>query len=162
MIRMLTILLALALLLTAVAWAAQQVSVQVRETQLRSGPSFLAGAGARLAYGARVTVLEERGPWVRVRDGQGRDGWLHRSAVAEQKVRRTGSGQDVAVTADSDELALAGKGFNEETERAYRDRNDQLDYAWVDRMEGWRVSADECARFLAAGQVGDAAAEVRP
>ena len=161
------VLLVLVLLVTA-AWAAQQLSVQVREGQLRSGPSFLSAAGARVAYGSRVTVLEERGPWVRVRTGKGQEGWLHRSAVTEKKLAALGGGQDVAVSADSDELALAGKGFSEEVEQELRKENTSLDYDWVDRMESWRLAPEQCARFLAAGQVevaggnGGGAAEVWP
>jgi len=47
-------------------------------------------------------------------------------------------------------VALAGKGFNKEVEAQYKDEK-QLDYTWVDRMEGYRVSPEQVLAFLQAG-----------
>jgi len=150
--RTTSILVALSLLcLTALA--AQQLSVQVREARLRQNPSYLGAAGAAVAYGTRVTVLESRGPWRRVQAADGRTGWLHESALTEKTLALAAGDQDVNAGADSDELALAGKGFSPEVEKAFQAENREIDFAWVDRMATGQVSPDQALAFLAAGEV---------
>jgi hypothetical protein len=141
------------LLIALAALAAQQLSVQVRETALRQRPSYLGPAAADLAYGTRLDVLETRGPWHHVRTPDGRTGWVHDSALSERTIDLGSGASDAEVAADSDELALAGKGFNEQVERAYREGNQQVDYTWVDRMSLWHVSSAESRRFLERGQI---------
>lgn len=150
--------LALAVVLTA--WAAQQMSVQVKQTQLRAKASFLGATTTTLSYGARVTVLEDRGAWLRVRDDQGHEGWLHSSALGQRKVAMQAGDKQVATGADSDELALAGKGFTADVEKEFKQETD-LDFTWVDRMESWKVTPTQVEAFLAAGQVTPPA-EVKP
>jgi uncharacterized protein YgiM (DUF1202 family) len=155
------VLLGAAAAVAAAAWAAaQQLSVQVKETQIRAKASFLGASVATLGYGARVTVVEDKGAWVRVRDDKGKEGWVHRSALTEKKVKLSSGGKDAATGAGTDELALAGKGFSAEVEDAFKEQNAQLDFTWVDRMESWVVSPDDARRFLAAGEV--TSPEVQP
>ncbi len=145
--------LAIVVLAAMCAWAAQQMSVQVKETQMRAKASFLGASVAKLAYGAQVTVLETKSPWLRVRAASGKEGWVHQSALTTKKVQLASGGTNAATGAGSDELALAGKGFSAEVEETFKAANADLDFAWVDRMETWRVSAEDAEEFLAAGQV---------
>jgi SH3-like domain-containing protein len=133
----------------------------VKETQMRAKPSFLGASVAKLAYGAQVTVLEEKSPWVRVRGAGGREGWVHQSALTTKKVRLASGGKDATTGAGNDELALAGKGFSADVEKSFKAANEDLDFAWVDRMETWVVPAADAEKFLAAGQVAPGA-EVKP
>jgi len=144
--------LAAALCIAAVAWAAQEMSVQVQQTALRGRPSYLGPVTADLAYGDRVSVIADRGPWHEVRTADGRTGWVHASALTPKKVVLQAGEADVATGASTDDLALAGKGFNEEVEAVYRADTD-LDYTWVDRMQSWTVSPAQAAAFLTAGGV---------
>lgn len=139
-------------LVALTALAAEQLSVQVRQTKLRGRPSYLGPATTEVTYGTRLTVLEARGPWRKLRTPDGAEGWLHESALTEKKLQLA-AGDNVDTAADSDELALAGKGFNEEVENAFKEGHADIDYTWVDRMAGWTVSPEEAARFLAAGDV---------
>jgi uncharacterized protein YgiM (DUF1202 family) len=145
--------LAFALAAVAAVAATRTLSVQVREGQLRERPSFLGKVTTAVAYGDRLTVLEERAGWSKVRSGGGAEGWIHTSALTEKRVVLKASDANVAAGASGEELALAGKGFNEEVEQAYRADNPQADYAWVDRMEAVVVNAEEAVAFLAAGDV---------
>ncbi len=138
--------------LAVAAWAAQQMTVQVKETKLRAKPSFLGATTATLAYGALVTVIEDKGVWLHVRDAQGHDGWLHSSALGQKKVTMQAGDKQVATGASSDELALAGKGFTADVEKEYKKETD-LDYTWVDRMESWTVTPQQSEAFLAAGGI---------
>ncbi len=151
--------LAIVVLVAMCAWAAQQMSVQVKETQMRAKASFLGASVAKLAYGAQVTVLEEKSPWLRVRAAGGKEGWVHQSALTTKKVQLASGGKNAGTGAGNDELALAGKGFSAEVEESFKAANEDLDFAWVDRMETWKVSAEDAEEFLAAGQV---APEVTP
>lgn len=151
--RMGALALAVVVLVAAAAWAAQQMNVQVKETPLRGTASFLGATVAKLAYGAQVTVLEQKAPWIKVRAASGKEGWVHQSALTTKKVQLAAGGKDAAAGAGKDELALAGKGFSAEVEAAFKEENAELDYTWVDRMETWSVSAEDVQSFLAAGQV---------
>ena len=51
----------------------------------------------------------------------------------------------------SDELALAGKGFSEEAENAYRASDSNLNFAEIDRIEKITVSSEELASFKKEG-----------
>jgi len=142
------------LLGAALAWAAAgTLSVQVRSGHLRGKPSFLGRVTADVSYAERVQVLEERDPWVRVRGAGGGEGWIHVSALTSKRLVLSAGAEDVEAAASGDELALAGKGFNEEVEAAFRKEHPEVDYAPVERMERWVVSAGEAAAFLRAGGV---------
>lgn len=145
--------LVLVLALALSALAAEQLSVQVREASLRARPSYLGPATGEVGYGTRLTVLESRGPWRKLRADDGVEGWLHESALTTKKIKLAAGDGDVDAGADIDELALAGKGFNEDVEQAFKTENRDIDYTWVDRMATWTVTPEEAMAFLASGQV---------
>jgi hypothetical protein len=53
-------------------------------------------------------------------------------------------------------VALAGKGFSQQTEASYRSSQSGLDYATVDMMAGFTVPPDDCEQFLRTGREGGA------
>jgi len=106
-----------------------------------------------MVYGTQVKVGSRQGPWVQVTGPQGQTGWLHESALSEDELAMV-SGDAVAATgASSEEIALAGKGFNDQVEQEYRKQNQDLDFQTVDRMEKIVITPEQAAAFLAAGQV---------
>jgi hypothetical protein len=139
--------------LAAPAGAGQPMSVQVRTGHVRAAPTFLARIVAEVSYGERLEVLAQQTAWCRVAvPGSGRQGWIHISALsAKPIVLRQGAAGDHGATRD--ELALAGKGFNRQVETAFRARNPQMDFTWVDRMEGITVTPRQSEVFLQQGQV---------
>ncbi len=135
-------------------WAAvQMMSIQVKNGQLRQRPSFLGPVAATLAYGTRVSVTQQRGPWINVDDGQGHVGWIHQSALSEKQIVMNAGEADVQSGASGDELALAGKGFNAEVEAEFMEQNQDIDFTWVDWMEDVTVTPEQAIAFLAQGQV---------
>lgn len=139
-----------------VALAAEPVSmsVQVKEGQIRSAPSFLGKIVGRAAYGERVSVTGEKGAWLQIRvPGKAAQGWMHASALTRKKIVLKAGAADVRQATSSDEIALAGKGFNEQVEGEFRAKNPNIDFAWVDRMEQVNISQAEIQRFLEAGKV---------
>jgi len=128
------------------------LSVQVKEGQMRSAPSFLGSVLASLAYGDRVELIEDKGAWKKVAIRKLR-GWMHMSALTTQKIILQAGAADVQTSATSSELALAGKGFNAKVEAEFKTQNKNLDYTWVDRMEAFAVKPDQMQAFLKQGQV---------
>jgi Bacterial SH3 domain len=132
----------------------ETLSVQVKEGELRATPSFLGRIVARVAYGDRVNVVENRGAWKKVSPSGGRSqGWMHTSALTTKRIALKAGQTNVQTGATQNELALAGKGFSEEVEAAFRKGNKNLDYTWINRMENFKVSPEQMQNFLVQGNV---------
>lgn len=133
---------------------AGSMSVQVKQSQVRTAPSFMARIVATLQYGDRVDIVSSQGTWTQVFVSTGGvKGWVHTSALTKKKIVLKAGASDVSETATSDELALAGKGFNKKVEGEFRVKNRNLDYTWVDRMEKIKISNNGIRKFLKEGQV---------
>lgn len=134
--------------------AQETLSVQVKEGELRSTPSFLGKVVARVAYGDRVNVIEDRGAWKKVSLRSGKlQGWMHTSALTTKRIALKAGQTNVGTGATQNELALAGKGFNEQVEASFRKENRNLDYTWINMMETFKVSSDQMHNFLVQGDV---------
>lgn len=143
------------LMLVSYAWSAdaqRSLSVQVKEGQMRSSPSFLGAIVAKPSYGDRVVLLEDQGNWKKV-SSKGVQGWMHASALTMKNIVLKAGTANVQTTATGGEIALAGKGFSEEVEKQYKSQNRNVDFTWVDRMERFAVSPEEMRAFLKQGQV---------
>jgi len=138
--------------LAAFAVSQKLMSVQVRKGQVRSAPSFLSKVVGKLSYGDRVDVREEKGTWAKVGlPGKSTKGWMHASALTKKKIVLNPGDADVEEAASNNEIALAGKGFNNEVEKDFKAKNKNLNYAKVDKMEKIVVSQDKIQRFLKTG-----------
>lgn len=145
--------LALAALVAAAAPAPQRMSVQVRSGQVRATASFLGRVVADLPYGTQVEVVQPSKPWMQVRTTAGQSGWMHESALTSARLQLQAGAGDAQAGTSASEVSLAAKGFTQQIEREYRSQNPTLNFAWVDRMEAFRVTPSEAGEFLAAGQV---------
>ncbi len=142
------------LCVAAVYGAAKMMSVQVKKGAVRSNPGFMGGVVANLSYGDRVETLEEKGAWTRIAIPGGKgEGWIHGSALTKKKIVLKAGADDVRQAASSDELALAGKGFNQQVEKEFKSRNPNVDYAWIDKMETFRVSQSRMRQFVRQGNL---------
>jgi len=123
--------------------------VAAKTVELKSSAGFFASAKGTLAYGAAVTVLQINGNWAEIRSAANSSlsGW---TAVANLSAKRIVSGSATGATAS--EVALAGKGFNQEVENVYKS-NGRLNYADVDKTEAQNVSKKELQDFIAAGHL---------
>jgi len=146
--------LATVLLLAVAAWAVgEMMSIQVRNGALRTRPSFLGKVTTELQYGTRVTIKATRGPWIQVSDSAGNVGWIHDSALTDKKLKLVSGDVAAATGASSDEIALAGKGFNSQVEDEYKKGQPGEGFKWVDHMESIVISPEQAEAFLAAGEV---------
>jgi len=123
--------------------------VAAKTVELKSSTGFFASARGTLAYGAAVTVLQIKGKWAEVKSAAGSSvsGW---TAVANLSAKRIVSGSGSGATAN--EVALAGKGFNQEIENTYK-AGGSLNYADVDRTEAQKVPMQELKDFIVEGRL---------
>jgi uncharacterized protein YgiM (DUF1202 family) len=132
--------------------ATSELSVQVKQAQVRSTPSFLGSVTGTVAYGEKVQLIEDRGAWKNVSIRKIK-GWMHESALTTKTIVLQ-AGKDVKTGASSSELALAGKGFNPKVEAEFKSKNKHLDYAAIDRMEKtYTLKPAQVQAFLKQGQV---------
>jgi hypothetical protein len=125
-------------------------AISVREAQLRTAPVFLSGVVARLPYGVLVEIAEVGEGWFLVRAVEsGDEGWITASAVEPPESLNLGAGDGDRGNTTTREIALAGRGFNEQIESEYKDEND-LDFSLVDQMEQFVLPPEQLAEFLAA------------
>jgi uncharacterized protein YgiM (DUF1202 family) len=127
--------------------AAEMMSVTVKETQVRDRPSFLGKIVATLVYGDRIPISTERGDWVQVNTDNGITGWVHLSALTKKQIVLQEGDESVEQSATSEEVAMAGKGFNKEVEQQYKEEKN-LDYTWIDRMEKIVYPSETLFQFL--------------
>lgn len=143
--------------LIAYAAGPKLVTVQVKEGHVRSAPSFLGTVIAKLTYGDRVELLGKQGGWMKVSlAGKVREGWMHSSAITTKKIVLKAGAKNVEQTASSDEIALAGKGFNADVEREFKAKRKDANFAWIDQMEKIVVSQAQMQEFV---EVGDLSPE---
>ncbi len=140
----------------AAALAEQEklMSVQLKSADLREKASPFGAISGALPYGARVMVLEQSGPWCHVKqavDGNA-TGWMHISALTEKHIALK-AGTDASTKASSDEVAIAGKGFNSQVESQYKNANAKLDFATIDRMENIKIPMKELGSFVEAADL---------
>lgn len=130
----------------------REMTVQVREAQLRTAPSFLSQIRERIPYTQRVNILEERGDWLHVQTQSSQNkGWMHQSSLTQKKLTLTAGEQQATQSVTTDEQALAGKGFNAQVEAEFRKRNADAAFALVDKMEQRTVTPQAIQIFLIDG-----------
>jgi hypothetical protein len=127
--------------------------VATKNADLKSSTGFFADTVITLQYGDLVTALRESGKWMEVRPAKrpSVSGWILGNSLTSKRIISSGSG----TSASADELALAGKGFSEEVEQAYKSRAGvpAENYAEIDAMEAFTVSGEELYRFLVEGHL---------
>lgn len=153
---------ALALMIAGASGSATaaDMSVQIRNAQLRATPSYLGKITGSAPYAQRVEVLQTQGDWLEVRSAAA-TGWLHKSALTTKKIVIKAGASDVGATASGEELALAGKGFNSDIEADFKNKNAEVSFAPIDRMEKITVSPSEARAFLGQGGVKPVAGGAR-
>ena len=122
--------------------------VSAKTAAIKSSTWFFASTRGSLEMGAQVTVLQVNGNWAEVRSAANTSlsGWTAVSNLSAKRIVASGTG------ASASEVALAGKGFNQEVENAYK-ANGTLNYADVDKTEAIKVSQDELLRFVTEGHL---------
>jgi hypothetical protein len=143
------ILLAFLLMISSVV-AATTVRVITQEATIRKDKRFFAPLVTRVPYGETLQEMERQGDWLRV-SYQGKQGWIHVSAVEEKKFRLPASTGGRAQETSQDEVALAGKGFTPEVEKAFHDKNPKMRYDLVDLVQAIKIDEQKLLAFIQEG-----------
>jgi hypothetical protein len=130
------------------------VYVAAKTVKVKSSTGFFAGTRGTLSYGAQVRILQLKGNWSEIQSlgGNSLSGWVNTSNLTGKRINPSGAG----TSASSGEVALAGKGFNEEVENAYK-AGGRLNYSAVNAVEAVTVAEQELYNFLVEGHlaIGD-------
>ena len=138
-------------LVTSLVFAAT-VTVITQEGVIRKDKRFFAPLVIRVPYGSVIEQTAREGDWLRV-SYQGKEGWIHVSAVQEQKFQLSSLAGGKAQEASRDEVALAGKGFTPEVEKAFRDKNPKMRYDLVNQVQSYKVDEQKIQTFLQTGNL---------
>ena len=144
-----------ACLLLATVLPANTTMHTLKDVVLRDSPSFLGKPLETLGGGASIVLMSEEGEWAKVQAGE-KQGWLPTSALRAKPVSLQVGATRIGTGAQASEVALAGKGFSQNTEASQRAKNPSMDFATVDRMESFVVSREDRLAFLKAGREGGA------
>jgi hypothetical protein len=140
------------LCLTASVAFAATVKVITQDAVIRNDKRFFAPALMRAPFGASLQALRKEGDWFRV-SYQGKEGWIHKSALEEQKFQLSSLAGGKAEEASRDEVALAGKGFTPEVEKAFREKNPKMRYDLVNQVQAYQVDDQRLQAFLRTGNL---------
>jgi hypothetical protein len=139
------------LVAVTLAWAAETMSVQVKKGRVYAKPNFLSKLQTTLPYGTKLQVVEDKGPWRQVRAKKIK-GWMHISALTENEIDLKAGSRRAASGASSEEMTLAGKGFNKQVEAKYKATNKGLNYRAVNKLEkSYPVSVAQIKKFIKTG-----------
>ncbi|OGV66650.1 MAG: hypothetical protein A2283_08280 [Lentisphaerae bacterium RIFOXYA12_FULL_48_11] len=139
--------------LTCAIAAGKIMSVQVEKGDLRSSPSALSAIVASVKYGDKLTIMEEQNKCCRVTTADGKEGWIHSSALTKDKIELAAVSKDAKTGASTGEMALAGKGFTPQVEAQYKAKHADIDFTWIDKMAKMKVSTKEVLDFLKEGGI---------
>ena len=148
----------LGLMIMASGAMAETVRVITQEAIIRKDKRFFAPIIIRVPYGETIEELGRQGDWLRVSYG-GKQGWIHVSAVQEQKFQLSSLSTEKASEASQEEVALAGKGFTPEVEKAFRDKNPKMRYDLVDRIQSIRIEDAQLQAFIRTGNLKEPGGE---
>lgn len=143
----------LALLITELAAAQVTVGgtlyVAVKTAALKSGRGFFSSSIATLEYADQVTVLQVNGKYAEVRSTvyPSIRGWTE---LANLSARQIVTGNTATISPK--EVALGGKGFDQEVEDVYRTQ-ENLNYENVNRTEEITLNEADFLRFLEEGNL---------
>jgi hypothetical protein len=138
--------------LMASAALAATIKVITQEAVIRKDKRFFAPAVTRAPYGSVIEELGREGDWIHVQY-RGKEGWVHISSVQEQKFQISSLAGGQSQETSQDEVALAGKGFNPEVEKAFREKNPKMRYDLVTQVQSSKVEEAKLQAFIRAGNL---------
>ncbi len=156
-----SLLLAAAQLVAAVALAAGPVYVNTRYAKLRSGKTSSAPEVAKLAFGQQLTVVTEEAAFLQVTTAAGQTGWIARQWVASTAPAKAGLAESLGAAArgggGSGVAYTAGaRGLAPEAESYAAGKGDMAQaIADVKEMERYNVPEPKVEAFLKDGRLGE-------
>ena len=130
--------------------------VRLESAQLKAKPASSSKKVGTAEYAAAVNVLKTENTWsyVQLADDTSVEGWLPTSALTSKKIKD----KDSAASANADEIALAGKGFNSTIEAVYAEEF-EVNFDIVEYIETLGTDPEDAVVFARAGNLNDGGAE---
>lgn len=130
--------------------------IALENAQLKAKPASAAKKVAEAEYAAAVVVIKTEKSWsyVQLESDSSVEGWIPTTALTSKKIKD----KKDAASADADEIALAGKGFNSTIEAVYAEQF-EVSFEIVDYIETLGTDTDEAVAFAREGQLNDGGAE---
>ena len=147
-----------------------QISVAVKKTSIRADRQFHAPSLITVHFAEQLKVITLENSWYRVNHKK-IEGWVHSSAVSDAAAGKSTSSKMLSETGNTlgklsgkssssnkqgyteDEVALAGKGFNDGVEKQYQKRHPKADFQAVDNLEKKETDQIKATQFAEAGQL---------
>ena len=141
---------------TFAASKAKTQYVAIDPAPLKAKPAASSKKVGSIEYASAVLVLKEEKSWAYVQlvDDKSVEGWVPVSALTTKKIKDKAN----ATSANADEIALAGKGFNSTIEAVYAEQY-EMNFDIVDYIETLGADQDDAIAFAQAGQLNDGGAE---
>lgn len=136
--------------LAPAADAADTVRVITKENAIRADCKFFSPVRAKVKYNDTLEIISQEGDWFRVKF-KNTQGCIHKSAIEEKTFKISGLLGSRSQSATSDEVSLAGKGFNPQVENSYKKKHSDLDFRTIDRIGEFTVSEGEIQSFIESG-----------
>lgn len=145
-------------------WYAKQDGVKV--TAEKSSTSALVET---LSLGDAVTVVNEEGRVVKVKTAKGKNGWVFKFRLSEEKASSGGGGLGLSGLTGRNSIAAresrAGgsiRGLKESTEQYAKSKKiSQKHRDAVDHMEAFKVATDDLMEFKKSGHLGEFSGDVQ-
>ena len=130
--------------------------VTIDPAPLKAKPAASSKKVGSIEYASAVIVLKEEKAWVYVQlvEDKSVQGWLPSSALTSKKIKE----KSAATSANADEIALAGKGFNSTIEAVYAEEF-EVNFDVVDYIESLGADTEDAVMFARAGELNDGGAE---
>jgi len=142
------------LISTAFTAMEKEMSIQVDQAQLRSTPAYYGSVVSTVNYADRLKIIDSKGAWVKASTARNNaTGWIHISALTSTKLAPKSGAKNAPTSVSAGELSAAEKGFTEQIEQDYRQKNKAIDFTWVDKMENIKISPKQSITFLKEGQI---------
>lgn len=130
-----------------------EVAIAVQNQSIYPMPAFYASPVEPVSYGTMAVIDEINGEWYRITTALNQDGWIHCTSVTGA-IQTESGGVSASGDVTSDEIMLAGRGFNQDIEETYSGEHPDLDFTLVDNMEtSWTVSPQQLYQFLVDGNL---------
>lgn len=134
------------------------------KARLKSKPKASSTTFATVPVGSKVSVLESKKRWYRVRISSGEKGWMYRGKLSdtppaketEESDNLFSSMQSSSISADEAQTSRSIRGLSKETEQYAQQRGTPEVYKKaLDQVLAIRITDKEVDLFLKKGKIGE-------
>ncbi|TAN39240.1 MAG: hypothetical protein EPN25_12260 [Nitrospirae bacterium] len=147
---LLSILPVLLVLLSVAVSSAEQARIITKENALREDCRFFSPLKKKVRLNDLIEITSKEGDWLRAKH-KGTAGCIHKSAVDEKNLDISGVSGSKSHSASGSEVALAGKGFNPQVEKTFKEKHPDLDFKAIDAIEASHPSDESIRKFISSG-----------